>query len=127
MTILRQLWLPRLPRVKEVKTFRKYPQPQVFDFRKIKQYEIFHRPFDLKFRGRINKWLINIQTERNIKLSEILDRFHLRLVRLYLFPQKPEKTWINQDEVLKRMNLTSKRNLRISLISALIRIWKEDK
>lgn len=123
----RQLWLPRVPRVKEVKTSRKYPQPRVDDFRKIKQYEIFHRPFDLKFRGRLHKWLKNMQTERKFKLKDILDSTHFRLVKLYLYPQMPEKAWINQDEVLKKMNMTSKRNLRISLISALIRIWKEDK
>ncbi len=123
----RQLWLPKVPRVKESKTSRKSPQPQVFEFRKIKQYEIFHRPFDLKFRGRIYKWLKIIQGERKLKLNDVLDRFQYRLVKLYLFPQMPEKIWINQDKVLKKMNLTSKKNLRISLISALVRIWKEDK
>lgn len=123
----RQLWLPKVPRVREVKTSRKSPQPQVYQFRQIKQYEIFHRPFDLKFRGRVNKWLVNIQKKRKVKLYKVLDRFQYSLLKLYLFPQKPDGIWINQDEVLRKVKLISKKNLRTSLISALIRIWKADK
>ncbi len=123
----RQLLLPRLSGVKKIKGTRKSPQPQVREYRKIKQYELFHRPFDLRFRGRLYKWLKNIEKENKVNLKDVLDRNYLKIVKLYLFPQSPGKKWINQDEVLKKVKITSKKNLRIALISSLIRIWKEDK
>ncbi len=127
MAIQRQLWLPRFSGVRKVKRARKSPQPRVDEFRKIKQFEIFHRPFDLRFRGRVNKWLRDIQKESKLKLRDVLDRNHLKIVKLYLFPQPPGQKWINQDEVLKKAKIASKKQLRITLISALIRIWKEDR
>lgn len=127
MAKLRQLWLPRVYGVKKERRSRKSPQPRAEEVKEIKQYEIFHRPFDLRFRGILSKWLIILINEDNIKLKEILDNTQYKVIRLYLFSQAPEHKWLNQNEVLAKVNLASKKKLRAILISALIRIWKKQK
>ena len=127
MAKLRQLWLPRVYGVKKEKKSRKSPQPRVEEYFQIKQFEIFHRPFDLRFRGILNKWLMMLKNEGNIKLNEILDNRQYKAVRFYLFSQAPEHKWLTQNEVLAKVNLASKKKLRVILISALIRIWKKQK
>ena len=127
MAKLRQLWLPKVYGVKkEIKT-RKSPQPRVEEVKEIKQYEIFHRPFDLRFRGILNNWLIKLKNEGNIKIKEILDIKQYKVLKYYLFSQAPNNKWLNQNEVIGKLSLASKKKLRIILISALIRIWKKQK
>lgn len=122
-----QLWLPKLRGVKRVRQKGRPPQPRVDEFRAIKQYEIFHRPFDLKFRGRINEWLNAIENEGRGRINDTLEANQLRLVRLYFFPRESDSKWLNQDEVLEKIKLGSKKKLKLALISALIRIWKKDR
>lgn len=123
----RQLWLPKLRGVKRIKKTRRSPQPRVSEFGIIRQYEIFHRPFDLRFRGRINEWLSQIKSKKKFKLREVLDNYQFRVVKLYFFPRKPDSRWLNQLEVLEKIDKTSKKKLRAALISSLIRIWKKDR
>ncbi len=123
----RQLLLPKFSGVTKVRKERLPPQPRIGDYRAIKQFEIFHRPFDLRFRGRISEWLKQIRRQRKFNLNDVLDKNQLRIVRLYFFPQKPENKWLNQEEVLEKIGGTSKKKLRTSLISALVRIWKRDR
>lgn len=127
VVMARQLMLPKVRGVRRTKRKGLPPQPRVKEFRVIKQFELLHRPFDLRFRGRLNKWLTRAIKSNKLKLGDILDRKQSRIVRLYLFPQDSNKRWLNQDEVLAKIKDNSKKNLRISLISALIRIWKKDK
>ena len=127
MAKLRQLWLPRVYGVKKVRKVRRSPQPRAEEVKVIKQFEIFHRPFDLRFRGILNKWLIRLKSEGNLKLKEILDNTQFKVIRFYLFSQAPEYKWLNQNEVLAKIKLASKKKLRATLISALIRIWKVSK
>jgi hypothetical protein len=123
----RQQILPGFRSVVYVEKKRKDPQPRPGDFRIIRQYEIFHRPFDLRFRGQINKWLTQIKLQKKIRLKEVLEYHQLRIVRLYFFPQKSDKKWMNQEEVLEKIGKTSKKKLKTQLVSALVRIWKADR
>lgn len=127
MAKIRQLWLPKVYGVKKERKVRNSPQPRVDEFTQIKQFEIFHRPFDLRFRGILNKWLISLKNEGGLKLKEILDNKQYKVINFYLFSQAPEHKWLNQDDVLAKVNLSSKKKLRATLISALIRIWKKQK
>lgn len=127
MAKLRQLWLPRVYGVKKERRSRKSPQPRAEEVKEIKQFEIFHRPFDLRFRGILNKWLISLKNEGGLKLKEILDNKQYKIINFYLFSQAPEHKWLNQEDVLAKVNLASKKKLRATLISALIRIWKKQK
>ena len=127
MGALRQLWLPKLRRVAKVKRIRKSPEPITGEYKTIKQYEIFHRPFDLRFRGRINGWLNLIKAQKMFKLNEILDPDQLKVVKLYFFPQKTDNAWLTQSQVLEKIDKKSKKKLRAKLVSSLIRIWKADK
>jgi len=122
-----QLWLPRLKGVKRRKRPKQPPQPRVDEFREIKQFELFHRPFDLRFRGRINKWIVNIKQQKKFKLSDIVTPIQRKVINLYFFPEKESKKWLNQDHVLVKVNLRSKKKLKEILVSALIRLWKKDK
>lgn len=127
MAVTQQLWLPRFKGVKRRKSPKQPPQPRVDEYREIKQFEIFHRPFDLKFRGRINKWLVNIKPQKKFKLSEVITPLQRKIVNLYFFPEKESNKWLNQDQVLLKVKLDSKKKLRVNLVSALVRIWKKDR
>ena len=59
----KQLWLPKLRKVKRIKKKRQAPQPRIRGYRIVKKYELLHRPFDLRFRGKLNKWLEGLQQE----------------------------------------------------------------
>lgn len=110
----KQLWLPKLKKVKRIKKKRQAPQPRIRRYRIVKKYELLHRPFDLKFRGNLNKWLEGLQQE---------DDF-VEIINLYFFPQKPDNKWLNQEEVIEKTDFTSKKKLRTALIQALVTIWK---
>ena len=123
----RQLRLPKLQEVELVKKNRKLPQPQEDAESQIKLYEIFHRPFDLHFRGILYRWLGDIKSKKKFKIREVLNATQYKVFKLYFYPQKPKDKWLNQQEVMSHVQLRSKKRLRQTLISALIRIWKEVK
>ena len=106
---------------------RRIPQPRLGKLRAIKRFELLHRPFDLRFRGAINKWLENIKDRKNIDFEEILDKFQGKIVSLYFYPQNPANKWPNQEEVLGKIELNSKKKLRKALVIALIQIWERVK
>lgn len=122
-----QLPLPKLSEVEKVERERKIPQPRVSRFRAIKKFELLHRPFDLRFRGRINKWLKHTTEVRELDLGKILDRDQLKIVNLYFYPQKTENRWLNQDQVLEKVSLNSKKKLRAALVASLVKIWTRTK
>ena len=117
-----QPWLPKIEKVERVGRERRTPQPRVLRFRSIKRYEILHRPFDLKFRGRLNKWLQRLK-ENEIPYGKELNPQQDKLVELYLFSQKPKNIWLNQQQVSKRLKPKLKGRLRNNLVSTLLIIW----
>lgn len=123
MGIRKQLWLPPVKEIKKIAKKRRLPQPRVVRFRSPRKFELLHRPFDLRFRGNLNKWLEQIQAKYNLALDEVLDDYHRKIIELYFYPQKPNNKWLNQKEVLEKINETSKRKLKASLMRALIEIW----
>lgn len=122
----RQLKLPKVKEVKRVKLARRSPQPQVRRYRVIKRFELLHRPFDIRFRGRINKWLVYL-SRRGIKLADIIEKDKLKIIKLYFYPQGSSKRWFNQFEVLDQVKLTSKKKLKSLLVDTLIQIWTSAK
>ena len=118
-----QPWLPKIEKVEKVGKVRKSPQPQILRFRSIKRYEILHRPFDLKLRGRLNKWLQRLE-ENEISYENKLNPQQKKLVKLYLFSQKPKNIWLNQQQVSKRLKPKFKGRLRNNLVSTLLIIWE---
>ena len=121
-----QPWLPKIEKVEKVGRQRKSPQPQVLRFRSIKRYEILHRPFDLKFRGRLNKWLQRLKANE-IPYENKLNPQQEKLVKLYLFPQRPKSIWLTQKQVSKKLTPKLKGRLRDNLISTLLVIWEVTK
>ena len=123
----RQLRLPKLGSIEKIKRERKFPQPHVGKVKGLKKFEILHRPFDLRFRGKIRNWLEFIKVSNVVNLEEILDELQKRIIRLYFLPQKPGGRWLNQMEVLAKVKLSSKRKLRKSLVNLLVQIWEKVK
>lgn len=119
----RQLRLPKLGNIEKVVRARKFPQPHVGKVRDIKKFELLHRPFDLRFRGKIKNWLEFLKARNIVNLESTLDEFQKKIVRLYFYPQKPEERWLNQNEVLIKIKLTSKKKLRVSLVDSLMQTW----
>jgi len=118
-----QPWLPKIEKVEKVKRQRKSPQPQVLRFRSIKRYEILHRPFDLKFRGRLNKWLQRLKANE-IPYNNKLNHQQEKLVKLYLFPQGLKNIWLTQKQASKKLSPKLKGRLRDNLVSTLLIIWE---
>lgn len=127
MAKTRQLRLPNLRKVKRVKKKRQSPQPRVARFRIIKKFELLHRPLDLRFRGRINKWLSHIDNMRELALNKVLDKNQLEIVNLYFYPQNPGNKWLNQEEIIDKTNFNSKKKLRATLVASLVKIWTRTK
>ena len=124
MANTRQLRLPKLKEVKKVKKNRKLPQPRVSRFRSIKKFELLHRPFDLRFRGRINKWLTRLKENSDFDIGRVLDKGQIKIVKLYFHPQKPDNRWLTQADVLEKIKGFSIKKLRAALVSSLLQIWK---
>lgn len=118
-----QLPLPRFREVEKVEPERKIPQPRVVRFRTLKKFELLHRPFDLRFRGRINKWLRHITEVKKYDFGKILEDEQLKIVNLYFYPQKPKNNWFNQEQVLEKVSITSKGKLRTTLVASLVKTW----
>jgi len=110
----KQLWLPKLRKVRRIKKKRQASQPRIRKYRIVKKYELLHRPFDLRFRGKLNNWLEGLQQKNDFA----------EIINLYFFPQKPNNKWLNQKEVIEKTDFTSKKKLRAALIQALVTIWK---
>lgn len=121
-----QPWLPDL-RVEKIKKERRMPQPRVERFRAIKKFEILHRPFDLRFRGRLNKWLTKLFESKTVNFDKILDAVELRVLKLYLFPRKKDGKWLTQKEVTKRIKDILPYKVRNVLVSSLTKIWENTK
>lgn len=124
MANARQLRLPKLKEVKKVKKNRKLPQPRVSRFRTIKQFELLHRPFDLRFRGRINKWLTRLKEFSDFDIDRVLDKGQIKIVKLYFYPQKLDNRWLTQKDVLEKIKGSPIKKLRAALVSSLLQIWK---
>jgi hypothetical protein len=120
----RQQWLPEVKRVERVRKPRKQPQPRVSSYRAIKRFEILHRPFDLRFRGRLNKWLTRLLEIKGLKLGKILSPLEFKLVKYYLFPQPSRKKWLTQAQVARLIKLKSLYKIRGQIVQALLKIWE---
>jgi hypothetical protein len=116
-----QPWLPKLKGVKKIKKPRKPPQPSVKKFQVIRKYELLHRPFDLRFRGRINKWLEQL-VESDVDIASTLGELETKIIQLYFFPQK--RRWLNQNEVIKKIKGVKLYQLRSKLVAVLLEIWE---
>lgn len=122
-----QLQLPKFKGVKKIKKSRKLPQPRVDRDRSIKKFELLHRPFDLRFRGLIHRWLNYVQMRNKFVFKDILDKVQLEVVNLYFYPQTSENKWLNQEEIVERTKITSIKKLKSTLVAALLRIWARNK
>ena len=120
----RQLRLPKLGNIEKIKRERLFPQPHVGKAKGLKKFEILHRPFDLRFRGKIRNWLEFIKVSNVVNLEEILDEFQRRIIRLYFYPQKPDNRWLSQEEVVQKVKGIKRRKLRKLLITALMKLWR---
>jgi len=119
---VKQPWLPDV-KVEKVKRIRKTPQPKVAHFRPIKKFELLHRPFDLRFRGRINKWLTAL-LKKDIKIYKLVDRTNYRIIKAYFFPQEPKDIWLTQVQVVKKIGHISLYKIRNRLVKNLLIIWE---
>lgn len=115
-----------LPGIKEKEVFR-FPQPHVRKFRDIKRYELIYRPFDLRFRGLINKWLEHLRRERGVKYEKIIDEPELEIMTLYLYPQGRNRKWLSQEEVARKVKGIKSRKIRKLLVSSLLQVWNKVK
>ncbi len=125
MARLLQPWLPEVKGVEKIVKERKTPEPQIGKYQAIKKFELLHHPFDLKFRGRLNKWLVRLEKNKNIKFRSLVDYNGSRIFRLYLFPQKPNGVWLTQKQVAKIMKKPSTRKFRKQLVTVLLTLWDE--
>lgn len=123
----RQLRLPKLGKIEKVTRTKKLPQPHIGKIRDIKKFELLYRPFDLRFRGKIKNWLEFLKVRNIVNLEEALDEFPRKIIRLYFYPQKPQERWLNQNEVLLKIKLNSKKKLRKTMVNFLIQIWERAK
>lgn len=124
MVNVKQLRLPKFKEVKKVKKIRKLPQPNVSRFRTIKKFELLHRPFDLRFRGKINAWFDRLKEYKDFEVDQVLDGRNQRIVKLYFYAQPPDNRWLNQKEVLEKTKGASRKKLRVALVASLFQIWK---
>lgn len=122
-----QPWLPKVDKVGKVEKEKKAPQPRIGRYRSVRKYEILHRPFDLKFRGKINKWLERLMRDEYVGLENILTPLQQKLVTLYLFPQGKKKLWLTQKRVRGLIDEEFTGRLRDRLVEALVKIWNEQR
>ncbi|MFC1649815.1 hypothetical protein ACFL2C_03845 [Patescibacteria group bacterium] len=112
-----QLHMPRFDRVAVVEKKRKSPEPSRSSS-KMKKFELLHRPFDLKFRGKVSRWLESI--ERNIGFPKHLEESYA-LLDLYFKPQR--KRWLTQAQVCRKLRRKSTRKLSIEMRQTLLVLW----
>jgi hypothetical protein len=116
----KQLLLPTVDKVEKVIA---YPQPRKSKAQAPKKFELLHHPFDLAFRGRINKWLDWLLEARGLKFNRFLNSESVELLQLYFFPHGVKNKWLNQDEVLVKTEIPYKKKLKNRLVESLIMIW----
>ena len=102
----------------------RFPQPHIRKFRDIRRYEFLYRPFDLRFRGLVNKWLEHLKRERGVNYEKIIDEPELEIMTLYLYPQGRNRKWLSQEEVAQRLKEVQSRKIRKLLVTALMRLWR---
>lgn len=115
-----QLWLPKFTEFERVKN---YPQPHIGKIKTPKKYEIFYHPFDLRYRGRIGRWIERLSASEKIRLKNILTENEFTLVLLYFYPQGKRNKWLNQEEVLKRVTGVKYWQFRQTMVDILENIW----
>ena len=125
MASIQQLWLPKLKVERLV--VKKNPQPKEGKLEYPKKFELLHHPFDLRFRGRINKWLSQLLEVRGLRLEKLADAESVKIIELYFFPQGAKKRWFNQDEVLEKVKLGNKKKLKRRLVGILLQVWQKTK
>ena len=106
----------------EKRVVEKNPQPRGKLSLAPRKFEILHHPFDLRFRGRVNKWLNALG---DLELDSVLDIEGVRTLRMYFYPQGKSKVWLNQDVILEKIGIKYKKKLKESLVSSLLGIWEE--
>ncbi len=126
MVAEKQLRLPKL-KVQKVRKNRKQSEPSPIRYRSIKKFEILHRPFDLRFRGRINSWLKRLEDKGGATYKTNLNTYQRRIIKLYFYPQKLDKIWLNQLEVIKKTKNQTVKKLKSALVESLEIIWDKEK
>ncbi len=126
MVAEKQLRLPKL-KVQKVRKNRKQSEPSPIRYRSIKKFEILHRPFDLRFRGRINSWLKRLEDKGGATYKTNLNTYQRRIIKLYFYPQKLDKIWLNQLEVIKKTKNQTVKKLKSALVNSLLIIWDKEK
>jgi hypothetical protein len=117
--------LPGFEDIAAVKRKTKFPQPRLRRYRAPKRYELIYRPLDLSFRGQLNEWITRLQ--KDLDLKKILLKEEKELIDLYLFPQDPQKKWLNQRQVMKKMTGNPNSNLKKPLVKIMLKIWAQAK
>lgn len=115
-----QLWLPKFTEFEHVEN---YPQPHLGRVKAPKKYEIFYHPLDLRYRGRIGKWIEELAISQKIDLNEFLSDWEMELVLLYFYPQGKKQRWLNQTNVLKKVPEVKYWQFREKIVRILEKIW----
>jgi hypothetical protein len=113
--------LPGFEDIAPIKRKTKFPQPRLKRYRVPRRYELIYRPLDLNFRGQLNEWITRLQ--KNLDLRKVLAREEKKLIDLYLFPQEPQKKWLNQKQVMKKITGNPNSKLKKPLIKVMLKIW----
>lgn len=116
---LNQPWFPGIS-VPKVKPLRALPKPTKVKARAVRKYEILYRPFDLRFRSLVGKWI----EKKYPKKSELRSRVgnkNYEIIRDYFYPNENGE-WINQKSLSKKDKL-SYYKIRKILVGILKYIW----
>jgi hypothetical protein len=116
----KQLIIPQTKSVEKVKILRKTPEPQTQPSAPIKRFELMHRPFNLRFRWRLNQWLNELKS-KNIKLYKIVGNKNWRIIKLYLYPY--QEKWLTQRDVSEIVSGLKKYKIKKLLVESLLIIW----
>lgn len=119
-----QLWLPMLAEYERVVN---YPQPKLIKFKSPKKFELMYHPLDLRFRGRIGKWIKGLERLEKIRLKDFLTRTESKLVLFYFYGQGSNKKWLNQLDVSGMIPEVKYWNFREKTIEILIKVWEESR
>lgn len=120
----KQLWLPE---VSKVERYKKEPQPRVGKVKTPKKFEIMYHPLNLKFRGKLNRWLTRLAESEKIRIEKYLDKEEIKILGLYFFPQGEKSKWLTQDDLLMHTEFNYKKKLRKKIKEILIKLWDKSK
>lgn len=107
----------------ELETKRTSPQPRIEHYRPPRLYELRSHPLDLRFKGRLRKWLKDVPQKHGFNLGEVLPEYYQNLIELYLFDDR----WPSQEDVMSSLGENSNTPLRPILQRALLRVWRRIK